>query len=427
MARTVKDARLETRTARGRLKARHDPYWRGIEGGRHVGYRKGKKRSSWIARLLSDDGKYKKKVLGLADDIEDADGDKILDWSQAQTAAREWFKSASTNGVSAPDPGYTVREAVNDYIDWYKGENKKSLRDVQGRIENFILPALGSAEVRHLTPVQIRNWHRKMALEPPRKRTRKGEKQQYRDYSGDDEAKRKRQATANKVLTILKAALNKAWHDGEVASDEAWRRVKPFKNVDAPRVLHLSGDECRRIINASDPDFRNLVRAALLTGCRYGELTAMQVQDFNPDTGHIYVRPGKTGKPRDVPLTEEGQGFLESLTVGRLPSARVFLREDGETWGYSHQIRRLAAAVENARIDKPVTFHILRHTYGSMLAMRGVPMAVIATVLGHADTRTTEKHYAHLLPSYVADTIRANLPMIGGHEDANVEAVRPGS
>jgi hypothetical protein len=47
------------------------------------------------------------------------------------------------------------------------------------------------------------------------------------------------------------------------------------------------------------------------------------------------------------------------------------------------------------------------------LAMRGVPMAVIAEQLGHADTRMTEKHYAHLALNYVADTIRAHFPTLG--------------
>jgi hypothetical protein len=48
----------------------------------------------------------------------------------------------------------------------------------------------------------------------------------------------------------------------------------------------------------------------------------------------------------------------------------------------------------------------------SILAMRGVPMAVIARQLGHADTRMTERHYAHLAPNYVADTIRAGFPRL---------------
>jgi hypothetical protein len=42
--------------------------------------------------------------------------------------------------------------------------------------------------------------------------------------------------------------------------------------------------------------------------------------------------------------------------------------------------------------------------------VRGVPMGVMAEQLGHADTRTTEKHYAYLAPSYVADPIRAHSP-----------------
>ena len=60
-----------------------------------------------------------------------------------------------------------------------------------------------------------------------------------------------------------------------------------------------------------------------------------------------------------------------------------------------------------ARIKPAIGFHVLRHTYASRLAMRGVPMAVIAAQLGHTDTRMTERHYAHLAPSYIAETVRA--------------------
>jgi hypothetical protein len=62
----------------------------------------------------------------------------------------------------------------------------------------------------------------------------------------------------------------------------------------------------------------------------------------------------------------------------------------------------------------------LRHTHGSHLAMSGVPMGVIAAQLGHADTRMTEKHYAHLAPSYVAQTIRANFPRLGLTEESKI-------
>jgi integrase len=56
--------------------------------------------------------------------------------------------------------------------------------------------------------------------------------------------------------------------------------------------------------------------------------------------------------------------------------------------------------------------------------MRGVPLRVIAAQLGHADTRMTEKHYAHLAPNYVADTVRAALPVLGIVERSKVVSLR---
>ena len=56
--------------------------------------------------------------------------------------------------------------------------------------------------------------------------------------------------------------------------------------------------------------------------------------------------------------------------------------------------------------------------------MRGVPLPVIARQLGHADTRMTERHYAHLAPSYVADAIRAGFPILGIVERSKVTSLR---
>jgi integrase len=64
-------------------------------------------------------------------------------------------------------------------------------------------------------------------------------------------------------------------------------------------------------------------------------------------------------------------------------------------------------ACEKAKIVPAIGFHILLHTYASRLAMKGVAMSAIAKQLGHSDTLMTEKNYAHLVPSYAADKIRA--------------------
>ena len=136
------------------------------------------------------------------------------------------------------------------------------------------------------------------------------------------------------------------------------------------------------------------------------------------------VRESKAGKPRHVALTDEGAVLFEAFIAGKAGKDLIFIREDGKPWGASHQQRPLEAASGRAKIEPAATFHILRHTYASALAMRGVPMGVIAAQLGHADTRMTEKHYAHLAPNYVAETVRASLPALGIVEVSNIAPLR---
>ena len=87
-------------------------------------------------------------------------------------------------------------------------------------------------------------------------------------------------------------------------SADAWRRVKPFKNVSAARVRYLTIAEATRLINACQGEFRHLVRAALETGARYSELARLKAADFDPDAGTIAIGKSKTGKGRMSVLTK---------------------------------------------------------------------------------------------------------------------------
>jgi integrase len=158
----------------------------------------------------------------------------------------------------------------------------------------------------------------------------------------------------------------------------------------------------------------------LLTGCRYSELRKLKVSALNPDSGTLAIRLSK-GKVRHVILTDEGLALFLKWRGHKGPDGHFFHRADGPIWGPSQQDRPLKHASLEAGIAPPVTFHVLRHTHASHLAMRGVPMGVIAKQLGHVDTRITEKHYAHLSPNYVAETIRANLPTFDVPPDDTVE------
>jgi integrase len=427
MARTVRDAKLDSRTARLRLAVRSEPYWRGLEKGFALGYRRRGRGGTWLARRLQGDGGYAEHRIGTTDDLQDADGVVILDYAQAQKAAREWWRleARRDEGHDTREGPFTVKDAIDDYLKAYERRGGKALYDTRRAAEAHILPALGGNAVVKLTARKIVDWHHGLAEKRARARTKQGRKQNYRKAESGPDAARKRRATANRILTVLKAALNHTWKSGHVASDDAWRRVKPFRAVETARVRYLSEAECVRLVNACESAFRNLVRGALLTGCRYSELSSMHVADFNADVGVITVRESKAGKPRHVVLTDEGQRLFATLVAGKLGNQPIFTRTDGGLWGKSHQLRPMLAACGGAKIKPAVSFHVLRHTHGSTLAMRGVPMGVIAEQLGHADTRMTEKHYAHLAPSYIADTIRGRFPTLGIAGDTAIVTMKP--
>ncbi len=420
MARTIKDATLDSRTARGRLRARGKPYYRSLEPGLHLGYRKPLAGSGkWVARHYIGNQSYEVESLATADDHSDADGVAILDYRQAQAKARERMVARAHTAAGKTGP-LTVRAVMEEYLEFLR-THRKSEGTARYSVNAFILPELGNLEVESLTVDFLRNWHKQLADSPARQRTKPGKEQNYRANQHDDpDWKRRRKSTANRILKILKGGLNYAWNDKKVTSDAAWRRVKPFKNAESARVRYLSIAEARRLINAADLDFRQLVEGALQTGARYGELIRFKVADFDVKAGTVAVDDSKGGKPRHIILTDEGAAFFRSICVGRASDEPVFKRADGTAWIRSAQQIPIKEASQRASISPPVNFHCLRHTWASHAVMNGVPLMVVAKNLGHVDTKMVEAHYGHLAPSYVADAIRAGAPRFGSKADENL-------
>jgi integrase len=415
MARTLQDAKLDTRGARLRLKKRREPHWRSISEGLAVGYRKGAKGGTWIARHYSAEHGRRFHAIGTADDTPDADDAHILSFAQAQEAARRWFAHLARHDRGEAKNGpYTVRECVEEYLAWLQSHRKTGY-DARHRVHTHIVPHLGDFQCGRLATADIQRWLRNLAASPARLRSRKDAKRpNFRELDKTDhEAIRRRRASANRTLTALKAALNRAWREGKIPSDEQWRRVEPFEEADAARVRYLTVAEAKRLLNACNLDFRRLAQVALATGARYGELTALRASDFNPDSGTVHVRTSKSGKGRHIVLNDEGVALFKSLTAGKSGDAVLLMRADGLPWKPAHQARRMTEACKRAKIAPPVSFHVLRHTWASLAVMAGAPLMVVARNLGHADTRMVERHYGHLAPSYIADAIRAAAPKFG--------------
>src|SRR5271170_3152222 len=162
MARTVRDTNLETRAARLRLSARRKPYWRVLESGLHLGYRRTKEGGgSWVARRFIGDGRYSETKIGTADDLQDADGVALRSFKRAQEAAREWWRIAQRQEQGhAPDDGpYTVAAALEAYFSDRERRGSKGLPKDRAAARGRILPELGEVELPKLTTKHIRDWH----------------------------------------------------------------------------------------------------------------------------------------------------------------------------------------------------------------------------------------------------------------------------
>lgn len=419
MGRAVKDARIDKREARLKLIARKEPYWRLVSEGAHLGYYRGERVGKWVARFRkSGAAGYLKTTLGEADDIRDADGIGILTFKQADEAARAWFADRARGGLRPAGP-FTVNEAMDEYLVQFKGRGDEIPSDLRSRVDAIIRPALGKLLVANLTREVIANWHSSRSRSPARLRTgRSAVQQNERAVTGTD-AVRARQSTANRDLTVLKAALNVAAESRDWLPVAAWSKVKPFQNVDVAKRRYLTDDEVRRIVNSIGEEFRPLVKAALLTGARYGELRHARVREYDRQSQTLHLSMTKSAKPRPAYLDAEGVRMMNLITAGKGPDDLIFVRADGGQWRRSDQLRRMEEAFAAAKIAK-TTFHDLRRTYGARLARGGVPMAVIAEALGHADERITRKHYAHLSPSYVSEAVRAGIAGLGIVEESNV-------
>ena len=460
MARSKRSTKLDTRSARLTLpvEVRHlDP----IQPGRYIIYQRPKSKAagSWLARWFDLTTKKQRQArLGTADDYTEADGIEVLTYSQAQAKARKWFDMRAdeahlvSEGVGRKIGPFTVADAMEAYLDAMDRAGKKSAKDARASSGLHILPELGDVDMEKLTRLRLEKWRDALAASPRTKKLRKRPLPKHPRKPVKEvkpvpppktaDEKRARKSTANRVLSTLKAALTYAKTRSLVScSDDAWRNTKPFRSVDEARQNYMTPEEQQRLLNAiKDGDSRRLVYGALLTGCRYGELARMKVRDFDGASGTVLIQENKGGKPRRALLTMEGRAFFEAITVGRGPFETLFTREafedqrrlDPETrepiqkvqraWRPSEQKRVMTDACDAAKLPR-MGFHQLRHSYASALVAAGMPLAYVAQLTGHADTRILEKHYAHLAPSDLSRSLEALAPKLG-ISNVSVEALR---
>jgi integrase len=362
------------------------------------------------------------KALGAADGPgKPANGTHVRSFQQALEAALRWFSELAKADAAGVHIGpYTVADASREWLAAWTG-SEAGKRNSEGNLRNHIAPALGQIEVAKLKRQEVQAWLQRLPTKPPLRHQRHKESTKKLPPSkrskitfdlNDPETIRKRRDTANRIFNDLSALLTMAYENGKVHSKAAWETVQRFENVDQAKNEYLTLEEAKRFIEACPQDFRDFVRAALIVGARYMDLARLTVAAYDPQIRAISLVQGKTRKQKHIFLTDEEAAFIEQMMSGKRSKALLFTQANGKPWVKGSQQSRMVNALKAAGIDRHVRFHDLRHTFGTLLALNGTSIQLIADQLGHSGTRIAEKHYAHYSPAYVATTIRANKPKL---------------
>jgi integrase len=155
-----------------------------------------------------------------------------------------------------------------------------------------------------------------------------------------------------------------------------------------------------------------MILIALRTGLRQGELLALRWEDVDLKTGILRVRQSvtrghvtepKSGRGRDVPLSDDALSAFKEQRHLRGPL--VFCDDEGKMLVKTECKWPLWRACQRAGLRR-IGWHVLRHSFASHLAMRGVPLKVVRELLGHATMDMTMR-YAHLSPNIPREAVTA--------------------
>ena len=370
---------IDTMTKRARLLPRREPYWSIIRKGLAIGFRKlHEGDGTWIARWRDEEGKQKYNSLGHFAELAE-----VQRYDQAATAARAWGDNCEL-GVSPK--ATTVEGVCKDYVSDLKAEGRRdTAKDAEGRFSRLVYgKPIGKRAIDKLTSRHVREWLTKQIDD---------------DEDADDEDIRRSKDSANRNLATFKAALNRAYKNRLVANDSGWATVTAFEKVGARRKdAFLTLAQRKALLDACPADLALLVKAALLTGARPGELANLNANDFDKQLGTLTLT-GKTGA-RTVAISTAAAQFFAEVTKDRIGNAPMFTTTYGKRWDKDAWKDVFKDAAKAAGLSDLVVMYSLRHTAISEMVMAGMDSFIVAKLTG-TSVEMIEKNYGHLKHSVV--------------------------
>ncbi|MCP3417784.1 tyrosine-type recombinase/integrase [Bradyrhizobium brasilense] len=409
---------IDTAAKRAKLRARKNPYWQGLAGGRggvSLGYRKPARGvGSWIAKFTLDGARVEER-LGAADDHEAPFG--ALSFASASVAAINWAKQqaeiADNKDIDPTAKAPTVRSAVAKYISHRQARSKSTGANAKSRLELHVLSDEKFSGI-HLAKLRVASFDA------------------WRERLPGDLAK----SSVNRLQNDLRAALNRAVekHRRELPASlpleiKLGTRAVETEEATVPKRL-LTDQQIRAAVSAAfeiDENFGYTVMLAAATGARYSQLAALKVLDVQKPQLRIMVPASKKGRSRKarpniaVPVGREVVMALAPLCrrpadefllrrwaykrKGRLQWERDRLRPLGQAYEAEEQ---WAAVVRKARLPADAVMYSLRHSSIVRALRKNLPVRLVAA-LHDTSIEMIEKHYAAFIVDVTEDITRRSI------------------
>lgn len=364
--------------------------------GRYVGLRKlADGHGAWIARYRDEEGAQSYKALG--------EYSQSFEFDYAKEAAESWFRDVERGISGRDDDGKppTIASACRSYVEALRAVGRlETVRDADMRFRRTVYGHTPQSD----TPSTRKRRERHPISDVPLARIRANVLRSW--HTGLSVAGLSR-ASANRTLFALKAALNQAVRNRMVSPIVAqeWAEVKPFKDASCRRNLFLDLTQRRALLASANGAVRDLIEAALHTGCRAGELTSARRDAFDARTKSLTVS-GKTGT-RTIPLAPASLELFTRLARDKLPAAYLLTRDDGKRWAHSDWDKLVRDAAARAELPKGTCLYTLRHSFITQALLDGMSTLEVTRIVG-TSLAMIEKHYGHL----VNDTARERLAKV---------------
>ncbi len=328
----------------------------------------------------------------------------------------------------AADGASTVADVWADYEQEHLPDKRESSRrGDRDNWERYIKPELGRFKAETVTRSQVRKLHASI--------------KQHAPYQ------------ANRVLALVSKLFNHAKIEMDLSIDNPAKGVK--KAPEKARKRYLSAEELQRLarvleeyphlarhrlpksewkhkdgklvksklvrLKRPDPErlqSANIVRLIMLTGCRKGEALAAKWDQFDLAAGK-WTKPAATTKQdqdHEAPLNSAAVELLKGIEQEGeylFPGEHGHQKDIKSAW----ETIRERAGIEDVRV------HDLRHTYASVLVSAGQSLPVIGALLGHTQSKTTER-YAHLFDDPLRKATEAAGAVLSGKPKAEVHDIK---